>query len=136
MREKLRALREQLLKIHSLLLSDQRSEYEQMYGRVTSAGEMLSLVMNHEWFNWLRALSSLIVRIDEMLDNQPWSDADAKTLIEYAEVLMVPAPEGAAFRQKYWAAVQRSPDVLIAHGELKKIFETAVPQPAPDPAAS
>ncbi len=124
MKDKLRNVREQLLKIHSLLLADQRSEYENMYGRVKSPGDMLNLVLNHDWFAWLRALSSLIVRIDELLAADEWNDAEALTLIDYTAALLVPAEEGAVFRQRYWAAVQRSPDVLIAHGELKKILET------------
>jgi hypothetical protein len=122
MRPKVKAIREHLLRLHSLLLADQRNEYEQMYGRVKSSGEMLNLVMSHDWFAWLRALSSLIVRMDELLDSEEFSDVEAKTLVEYTEALMVPAEEGAAFRQKYYAAVHRSPDVLIAHGQLKRML--------------
>lgn len=122
MREKLRAIREHLLRLHLLLLADQRSEYEQMFGPVKSSGEMLNLVMSHDRFDWLRALSSLIVRMDELLDAGEWSDAEAKTLVDYAEALLVPAEEGALFRRKYFQAVQRSPDVLIAHGQLKKLL--------------
>ena len=122
MHEKLRSVREQLLRIHSLLLADQRNEYEKMYGRVKSSGDMLNLVMSHDWFAWLRALSSLIVRMDELFDSEQWSDSEAKTLIDYTEALLVPAQEGATFRQKYYEAVQRSPDVVIAHGQLKKLL--------------
>jgi hypothetical protein len=126
MKEKLKAIREHLLNLHSLLLADQRNEYEQMYGRVKGPGDMLNLVMNHDWFAWLRALSALIVRIDELLDNKKpgveWSDAEAKTLIEYTEALLTPAEEGAMFRQKYHTAIQRNPDVLIAHGQLKRML--------------
>jgi hypothetical protein len=122
MKEKVRAIREHLLRLHLLLLADQRSEYEQMFGRVTTSGEMLNLVMSHEWFAWLRALSSLIVRMDELLDAEEWSDSEARTLMDYTEALLVPAEEGAVFRQKYYQAVQRSPDVLIAHGQLKKLL--------------
>ena len=122
MQEKLRSVREQLLGLHTLLLDDQRRQYEDMYGRVQSSGEMLNLVMSHEWFAWLRALSSLIVRIDEILDPGGWNEAEARTLLDYTEALLVPAEEGAVFRQKYFAAVQRNPDVLIAHGRLKKLL--------------
>jgi transcriptional regulator with PAS, ATPase and Fis domain len=122
MRERLREVREELLRLHTVLLADQRNEYEQMYGRVQTSGEMLNLVMSHEWFAWLRALSSLIVRMDELLDAKEFSDADAKVLIEYTRALAQPAEEGAIFRQKYHAAIQRNPDVLIGHGRLKKVL--------------
>jgi len=122
MQETFREIREQLLHLHSLLLADQRNEYEQMYGRVTTTGEMLNLVMSHDWFAWLRALSALIVRMDELLDPGKWDETEAKTLFDYTSALLVPAEEGAVFRQKYYQAVQRSPDVLIAHGQLKKLL--------------
>lgn len=122
MKEKLQVVRDHLLGLHSILLADQRAEYEQMYGRVKTSGEMLNLVMTHEWFAWLRALSSLIVEMDELMAAKEWSDATAKTLLDYTAALMVPATEGAMFRQKYYAAVQRSPEVLIAHGQLKKLL--------------
>ena len=123
MKEKIGTIRDQLLHLHSLLLADQRSEYEQMFGPIKTSGEMLNLVLNDEWFAWLRALSSLIVEIDEVQANKKgFDEAAAKTLIDYAEALMVPAEEGAVFRQKYHDAVQRNPDVLIAHVQLKRLF--------------
>lgn len=122
-KEKLATIRDQLLKLHSLLLADQRAEYEQMFGAIKTNGEMLNLVLNDEWFAWLRALSTLIVEMDEVQANKKgFDEAAAKTLVEYTEALMVPAEEGAVFRQKYHAAVQRNPDVLIAHVQLKRLF--------------
>lgn len=122
MLERLRALREQLLNLHTVLLADQRHEYEQMFGRVTTSGEMLNLVMSHEWFAWLRALSSLIASLDEFLAAKKYDETEAKTLLEYTRALMVPAEEGVDFRRKYNQAIQRNPDVLIAHGQLKKLL--------------
>ena len=122
MLERLRALREQLLNLHTVLLADQRHEYEQMFGRVTTSGEMLNLVMSHEWFAWLRALSSLIASLDEFLAAKKYDEIEAKTLLEYTRALMVPAEEGVDFRRKYNQAIQRNPDVLIAHGQLKKLL--------------
>ena len=123
MKEKLRAVREQLLRIHTVLLADQRAEYEQVHGKVKSPGEMLNLLMTHEAFSWLRAVSSLIVEMDELLASKDeWNDAPAKTLLDYTEALMVPAPEGAVFRQKYHEVVHRNAEALVAHGQLKKLL--------------
>src|SRR4051794_12060259 len=101
MKEKLRRVREQLLQLHTLLLADQKHEYQQTIAQINGPGDMLNLVMNHEHFAWLRALSALIVRMDELLDPKgEWSDSEAKTQLEYTEALLVPATEGAVFRQK------------------------------------
>lgn len=122
-RQRLRALRDQLLRLHTVLLADQRKQYEDMFGKVKTSGEMLNLVMSHEWFAWLRALSSLIVEMDELLDaKEEMADSPATTLIEYTRALMVPAEEGATFRVKYHEAVQREPAVLIEHGRLKGLL--------------
>jgi hypothetical protein len=132
MKARLRTVREHLLRVHLLLLADQRSEYEQMFGAVKTSGEMLNLVMSHEWFAWLRALSSLIVRMDELLDAEEWSDREASTMLDYTAALMAPAREGAVFRQKYHEAIQRSPDVLIAHGQLKGLLGAQNSSKSPD----
>lgn len=122
-RAQLVPLRDQLLQVHTVLLADQRKQYEDMYGHVQTSGEMLNLVMSHEWFTWLRALSSLIVEFDELLAAKESADAQATTLVEYARALMVPASEGATFRIKYHEAVQRDPNVLIEHGNLKRVLD-------------
>lgn len=122
--QQLRTLRDQLLRIHTALLADQRKVYEDMYGKVRTSGEMLNLVMSHEWFSWLRALSSLIVEMDVLMASKDSADAQGTTLIEYTKALLVPAEEGANFRIKYHQAVQREPAVLIEHGRLKKLLES------------
>jgi hypothetical protein len=59
-------LRMTLLRLHKLLLDQERMTYEQVRGKV-SKGELLQLVINHEQFAWLHRLSELIVQIDELL---------------------------------------------------------------------
>ena len=116
--DRLKKVRRALLHLHKLLLDVERATYEQVRGRVSS-GQLLQLVINHEQFAWLRALSELIVRMDEMLDSdETVSDAEAITLLGEARDLLKPSESGTNFQQKYHAALQREPDVVLAHREV------------------
>src|SRR4029077_2036185 len=61
-------LRPALLQLHKALLDAQRIRYERENGRVESRGELLALVLEDASFEWLRVLSALIARLDELAD--------------------------------------------------------------------
>jgi hypothetical protein len=119
---RLRDLRRGLLHLHKALLEAERATYEQSMGRVSS-GELLQLVLNHERFAWLRYISELIVRIDEMLDaDEPVTDDDAGSLLAEARALLKPAEDGNEFARKYFAALQKEPDAVLAHRGVVKLL--------------
>jgi Mg2+ and Co2+ transporter CorA len=119
---RLRELRGGLLRLHKTLLDSQRAVYEQVMGRVTS-GELLQLVINHEQFVWLRSISEFIVRIDEMLDaDEPVTTNDAEAALSQARALLSPSEDGGEFGRKYYAALQRDPDAVLAHRAVTRIL--------------
>lgn len=120
--QRLTNLRSTLLRLHKALLDDERLAYERVYGQVTG-GELLQLVINHEQFAWLRSISELIVSIDEMLDaDEPATNANAELLLTQARTLLKPSENGTDFERKYYAALQRDPNIVLAHREVTKIF--------------
>jgi hypothetical protein len=123
MRARLRELRGHLLRLHKLLLDGERDAYEREHGRV-AAGEMLQLVINDARFAWLRRLSELIVRADEMLDakDEPATDADARAVLSQARTLLAPADDATDFAAKYRAALQSDPSVVVAHAEVARVI--------------
>jgi len=119
---RMRGLRLSLLRLHKALLDYERLAYERVYGQVTG-GELLQLVINHEQFAWLHTISELIVSIDEMLDaEEPVTGAHAESLLTQARTLLKPSEEGTDFERKYYAALQRDPDIVLAHREVTKIL--------------
>src|SRR6266702_2994986 len=66
-RASLKSLRDQLLRLHKILLDSERAAYERDVARITSTGQYLNLVLEDPWFQWLRELSAFIVLIDETL---------------------------------------------------------------------
>jgi hypothetical protein len=114
-------LRRQLLHLHKTLLEMERADFERDFGRLTS-GELLQLVINHAQFAWLRQISALVVQIDEMLDaEEPATLNDVQNLVTQARSLFTSSAD-AVFREKYQAALQREPEVVIAHSEVTNLL--------------
>lgn len=120
---RLREIRVALLHLHKTLLDDEREAYERMHDRIENSYEVLRLVMHDPWFAWLHGLSELIVRIDEALDGEePPGEADVEGVIQQARELTSPDENGSEFQQKYFRALQRSPDAVLAHAETMKVI--------------
>jgi hypothetical protein len=125
-RTDLQGIRLSLLDLHKALLDEVRAAYEGEYGPIGSPGEFLSLVLNHERFAWLRTLSGVIVEFDELVSPRTKSGpVEAAALLQVARELLVLDETGNDYQRKYWAAVQESPDVLIAHCKAEKLFPAA-----------
>lgn len=121
--EKLRAIRAALLHLHKTLLERERDAYEREHGKIGSSYEYLNLVMHDHSFAWLRLLSELIVQVDESLDGRETSrEATAKALIQQARLLLTPNEGGSEFQKKYFASVQESPEVVLAHAEFARVL--------------
>jgi hypothetical protein len=65
-----------------------------------------------------------VVQIDEMLDaDEPASAADMTDLISGARQLFTKS-EDQEFQQKYQAALQQEPEVVMAHSALMKVLRS------------
>ncbi len=123
--QRLTDLRNGLLRLHKTLLDSERDIYDRDVRRIQSPGQLLALVMHDPWFDWLHELSRLVVTIDEMLAApEPPTSRDAARLIGQARALLAPAENGAGFRKHYFEAIQRDPDVVLAHGQMMRVLAT------------
>ena len=122
-RTRLTDLRHGLLRLHKALLESERLTYERVHGRIASRGAFFQLVIGDTWFEWLHRVSELVVQIDEMLDaEEPVTAIDATRVIERARILLKPAENGSGFGKRYYEALQRDPDVVLAHAAVKKLL--------------
>lgn len=122
-RRSLKDLRHGLLRLHKTLLDSEQVTYERIHGRVESAGQLLQLVMGDPWFAWLRPLSHLVIRIDEMLeDEQESTPQDIVLVLSEVRGLLTPSEQGEGFERNYYEALQRTPDVVLAHAHVKKLI--------------
>lgn len=123
--QRLREVRAALLRLHKALLDSERDVYEQHHGRLRSNGEFFQLVLEDEWFSWLRPFSQFIVEIDEALSaKEPITLDRANELLDGVRSLVSPAEEGTPREQRYYQAIQRDPDIALMHAEVSRWLAT------------
>lgn len=121
--QRLREVRLTLLRMHKALLDSERSVYEQLYGPIQTRGEFFQLVIGHEWFNWLRPISQLIVQIDEALAaKEPITLSQAQELLTHTGTLLQPSKQGTTLGQRYYHTIQRDPNIALMHAALSDLL--------------
>ncbi len=124
-RERLAQLREALLHLHKALVDSERVSYEQNLGTIPSSNHFLKLLTDDPWFAWLHPLSQLVVTMDEALDAKakiPLTAEAAARLVKRTAEMLVASESGEGFARHYFDALQRDPDVVMAHAEAAKWF--------------
>jgi len=112
-----------LLRLHKALLDDERVSYERVHGRIPSNGAFLQLVLGDAWFAWLRPLSQLMATLDELGEEDKSPDVqDTVTLVASIRTLLTPTEEGEGYGRQYHDALQREPDVMLAHAAVKALL--------------
>jgi hypothetical protein len=114
-----------LLELHKALLDAERARYEAIHGKVT-AGRMLQLALQDPQFAWLRSMSELIVRIDELLDTDEAGDSEAEGLLASARALLNTSTQSTNFAREYEAALQRDPTIVVRHGRVMQALDTRI----------
>jgi hypothetical protein len=124
LRKRLEKIRVALLALHKALVDSERVSYEQTMGPIKSPNQFLQLLMKDPWFVWLQPLSHLIVSMDAVMDAKepPADDAAVEALLKEAWVLITPSESGEGFSRHYFDALQRDPNVILAHAEVTKLF--------------
>ena len=127
--QRLAELRHALLRLHKTLVESERVTYEKTVGAIRSPNHFLQLLTSDPWFAWLQPMSQLIVAMDEAMDaKEPVADADAEALIKQTQHLLVASEEGEGFPRHYFDALQRDPDVVLAHADAAKLFAPRKPK--------
>ena len=129
LRKRLEKVRHALLALHKALVDSERASYEQTMGVIQSPNHLLQLLTRDPWFAWLQPISHLIVSMDEALDmKEPPGDPSVEALLKEAKVLLAPSESGEGFSRHYFEALQRDPNVILAHAEVTKLFEPRKPK--------
>ena len=127
--ESLTHVRHALLALHKALVDRERGEYEKVHGP-TSPGEMLQLLINGEQFSWLRPVSELIVRIDELIGNanehrrtsvarpamtSEQVKVETQALLSETRVLLESDDAPISFRTRYLDVLHVDPAIVVIH---------------------
>lgn len=116
-----------LLRLHKALLDDERVAYERVHGRIPSNGAFLQLALNDAWFAWLRPLSQSIAKLDELSESDDAASRETiPALLVSVQTLLMPTEEGEGFGRQYHDALQRSPDVVLAHAAVRSLLMQSI----------
>lgn len=119
----LRELRQVLLRLHKTLLDWERKAYERLHGR-QSNNALLDALLKDPQFAWLRPLSQMIVRIDEMMEDEiPPEKGDLEAVLGHVRDLTTPDESGNSYEQRYHNALQGSPDAVFAHRDVVALLK-------------
>ena len=122
LRKRLEEIRLALFTLHKALVDSERISYEKTMGTIQSPNHFLQLLTRDPWFAWLQPLSQLIVSIDEALDaKEPLTAPVVEALVKETGILLAPSESGEGFSRHYFDALQRDPDVILAHAVVTKL---------------
>ena len=123
--DSLQDVRHDLLDLHRALVEAERRTYERERGRLPDR-DFLEALINDPALAWLSALTALIVRLDELLEeDSPEPASEREHCVAQIRKLLKPAAGATEFHRKYAEALQQSPDVVVAHGKTMRALERA-----------
>jgi hypothetical protein len=115
---------QKLLSLFSALIVAERLTYERIHGRVDSTDRLTQLVLSDPWFTWLCPLLDLLLRIDQLLDDDAFEITPEIVAHLVAEVcaLTRPSIDGDGFERAYYEALNRAPEVVLAHFQVTRVL--------------
>ncbi len=117
--EKLRNLRNLLLKQHKLLIDRERESHEMLHGELTPSAFLNQLIENED-FAWLRKFSMLIVEVDEMFAQRDGYETEmVDALIAKVGELVDPNIGDDSFNAKYDFSMSILPEAAEVNEQLK-----------------
>lgn len=121
------SIRESLVGLHGALIVAEQLTYESINGPVQSIDTLLLLLQKDPWFTWLHPVADLLVRIDHVLEDDSCdiTDENVEQFIREIDRLLHPSVEGDGFERAYYEALDRAPDVVLAHFRVRKLLPKA-----------
>jgi hypothetical protein len=126
-RKTILSMRESLIGLHGALILAEQQTYERVSGPVQSVEVLIELLQKDPWFTWLHPIADLLVRIDHLLqdDTCDITGDNVAHLLGEIDSLLHPSVEGEGFERAYYEALERAPDVVLAHFHIRKLLTKA-----------
>lgn len=121
------SVRESLVTLHGALIIAEQQTYERLSGPVPSIDVLIDLLQKDPWFTWLHPIADLLVRMDHLLEDDTCdiTDENVAHLMREVDALLHPSVEGEGFERAYYEALDRAPDVVLAHFRVRKLLPKA-----------
>src|ERR1041384_44298 len=117
-------IHERLFSLYSALIVAEQHTYERVHGPVGSMDELIQLLLRDPWFTWLSPLLDLLLRIDQILKDAALDLTQEKVehLVAEARSLTRPSIDGDGFERAYYEALNRAPEVMLAHFRVTRVL--------------
>ena len=124
LRQTMLEVHERLFSLYSALIVAEQLTYERIHGRVGSTDELIQLLLKDPWFTWLCPLLDLLLRIDQLLNDDALdiTQENVEHLVAEARSLTHPSIDGDGFERAYYEALNRAPDVMLAHFQVTRVL--------------
>jgi hypothetical protein len=121
------SMRESLIGLHGALILAEQQTYERVSGPIKSMEVLIELLQKDPWFTWLHPIADLLVRIDHLLQDETCDITvdNVSHLLGEIDSLLQPSLEGEGFDRAYYEALERAPDVALAHFRVRKLLAKA-----------
>ena len=121
------SMREGLVRLHGALIIAEQQTYERLSGPVPSVDVLIDLLQKDPWFTWLHPIADLLVRMDHLLEDETCdiTDENVTHIMREVDALLHPSVEGEGFERAYYEALDRAPDVVLAHFRVRKLLPKA-----------
>lgn len=118
-------VRRRFQSLYNALIVAEQLTYERIHGPVECTDGLIQLVFSNPWFAWLRPLSDLLLRIDQLLNDDAFDITHEIVGHLMAEVsaLTHPSVEGDGFERAYFQALNRAPEVVLAHFSVTRALQ-------------
>lgn len=121
-----RQVRDALRHLHKVLLDVERISYEKSFGRIGSDFYLLQLAADDPQFAWLRALMAEMTDIDVAVSKmETMPDVELRLLATRLRFLLLASDSLTPFQQRYQAALQENPAVIMAHSAVIRLLPPA-----------
>ncbi|HSP15723.1 MAG TPA: hypothetical protein VLV78_13325 [Thermoanaerobaculia bacterium] len=117
LRAALRELSRLLIPLHRALIDVAKEDYAFAFGPAPQPTQLVRLLNEDPFFEWLKPMTGLIVDIDELV-RRDFEAADAAEIADRVEGLVGATPDP-RFAARYVPALQRSVEVAIAHAAVR-----------------
>jgi hypothetical protein len=117
-------IHERLFSLYSALIVAEQHTYERIHGPVGSMDELIQLLLRDPWFTWLSPMLDLLLRIDQLLNDDAFdiTHENVEHLVAEARSLTRPSIDGDGFERAYYEALNRAPEVMLAHFRVTRVL--------------
>lgn len=121
-RTALEGLHRAMLPLHKALIDATKEEYAAEHGAVDNPYELLRLLGEDPFFDWLKPMTAIIVRIDDLSEGE-FETKDVDEVHRAVTQMLEGSENDGAFARRYQGILQWNFDVMTTHPTVRAALD-------------